>query len=82
MIYAYIVLSLSIIASVKTRMAQTTISRIAFRQADIRSNSILAIVEACPNLNVERLVTGKGEIWKHDEPQEREKPMTDGEGKK
>lgn len=63
----------------KTGIAQTTISRMVSRQANIRSDNIVAIVEAYPNLNVKWLITGEGEMWEQDKPATREAPLEDTE---
>lgn len=65
--------------SEKTGIAQPTISRMVLRQANVRSDNIIAIVEAYPNLNVEWFITGEGEMWKSDKPEKREEPLTEAE---
>lgn len=63
----------------KTGIAQTTISRMVSKQGNIRSDNILAIVEAYPNLNVKWLITGEGEMWISENEQPRETPLSDDE---
>lgn len=63
----------------KTGLTTQVISRTINKGAGIHSDTIIAIAEAYPNLSMEWFVTGKGEMWKADEPTVRETPMTDAE---
>lgn len=65
--------------SEKTGIKQQTVSGMVSRQANIRSDNIIAIAEAYPNLSMEWLITGQGEMWKAEIPAVREVPLTDKE---
>ncbi|MEZ4991865.1 MAG: helix-turn-helix transcriptional regulator [Saprospiraceae bacterium] len=65
--------------SEKTGIKQQTVSGMVSRQANIRSDNIIAIAEAYPNLSMEWLITGQGEMWKPEKEDERIEPMEDTE---
>lgn len=65
--------------SKKVGISPQSINKIISRGSGVNGETILAIAEAYPNLNIEWFVTGKGEMWKSDMSANRETPMTDDE---
>lgn len=65
----------------KTGIQSQTISKIIARGSEIRSDNILAIAEAYPNLSMQWFITGKGAMWMDEDSGQvaRSHPMSDEE---
>lgn len=63
----------------KTGLTTQVISRTINKGAGIHSDTMIAVAEAYPNLNLEWFITGKGEMWKSDISEKREEPLTEDE---
>ena len=65
----------------KTGIQSQTISKIIARGSEIRSDNILAIAEAYPNLSMQWFITGKGAMWMDEDTGQvvRSNPMSDEE---
>lgn len=60
----------------KVGLSKQAVNRIINQGSGLNGETIVAIAEAYPNLNLDWFIAGKGEMWKPDVPAQRDVPLT------